>query len=152
MVFDPAWPPKTERKSYLVVAQKDERDCQSHQVGNRAAPLSLKKKRDFESLRNEGDVIHVTHWLMVVYRPNGLETSRVGWTLPRFVGTAVVRNRLKRWGRERVKVWDFDQWSQSLDLNFVFKKKATGFYRELSREDFGAAFFRAYEKISKKIS
>lgn len=103
-------------------------------------------------------MIHITHWLMVVYRPNGevgpkgQKISRVGWTLPRSVGTAVVRNRLKRWGRERVKVWDLDRWSKSLDLNFVFKKKATGFYQELSREDFGAAFFRAYEKISKKAS
>lgn len=127
-------------------------------MGNKTAPLSLKKKRDFENLRNEGDVLHITHWLMVVYRPNGengpdgRKVSRVGWTLPRSVGTAVVRNRLKRWGRERVKVWDVDQWSKSLDLNFVFKKKAAGFYQRLSREDFGTAFFRAYEKISKKVS
>ena len=112
----------------------------------------LKKKRDFESLRNEGHVIHVTHWLLVATKPNGIGVNQVGWTLPRFVGTAVVRNRLRRWGRERVKVWDFDEWSESLNLNFVFKKKAAGFYRELSREDFGAAFIRAYDKISQKHS
>ncbi len=94
--------------------------------------------------------MHVTHWLMVVYQSNEDGISRVGWTLPRYVGTAVVRNRMRRWGRERVKVWDFDQWSESFDLNFVFKKKAAGFYKELSREDFGSAFFRAYEKISKE--
>ena len=97
-------------------------------------------------------MIHVTHWLMVVTRPNEVGVARVGWTLPRFVGKAVLRNRLRRWGRERVKTWDFGKWPESLDFNFVFKKKAVGFYRELSREDFGAAFLRAYEKISKATS
>lgn len=89
---------------------------------------------------------------MISYRANDCGENRVGWTLPRFVGTAVVRNRLRRWGRERVKVWDFDQWPKSLDLNFVFKKKAAGYYKDLSREEFGAAFLRAYEKISRRLS
>jgi len=87
---------------------------------------------------------------MVVCRPNDSETCRVGWTLPKFVGPAVVRNRLRRWGRERVRVWDFDQWSESLDFNFVFKKKAADFYKNLSREDFGTAFIRAFEKVRRK--
>jgi len=87
---------------------------------------------------------------MVVCRPNDSEKCRVGWTLPKFVGPAVVRNRLRRWGRERVRVWDFDQWSESLDFNFVFKKKAADFYKNLSREDFGTAFIRAFEKVRRK--
>ncbi|NCN95643.1 MAG: ribonuclease P protein component [Bdellovibrionales bacterium] len=119
-------------------------------MGNRTRLLSIRKKRDFESLRSDGTVIHVTHWLMVVCRPNDSEKCRVGWTLPKFVGPAVVRNRLRRWGRERVRVWDFDQWSESLDFNFVFKKKAADFYKNLSREDFGTAFIRAFEKVRRK--
>jgi ribonuclease P protein component len=121
-------------------------------VASKPILLSLKKKRDFEALRNEGDVVHVTHWLMVSTKANKENVNRVGWTLPRYVGTAVVRNRLRRWGRERVKVWDFESWSESRDLNFVFRKKAPGFYQKLGREDFGAAFIRAYEKISQKAS
>lgn len=139
-----------EKKFYLVAEPRGAKGCLSLQVGSNKPPLSLKKKRDFENLKRQGEVLHVTHWLLVVFQPNGEKTSRVGWTLPRYVGPAVVRNRLRRWGRERVKVWDFDRWGQSFDLNFVFKKKAMGFYKELHREDFAIAIFKAYEKISRK--
>ena len=119
-------------------------------MGNSSVYIPLKKKRDFENLRNSGVVIHVTHWLMVVCLRNSVSENRVGWTLPKFVGNAVVRNRLRRWGRERVKVWDFAEFPKSLDLNFVFKKRAAGFYKTLDREEFGIAFSRAFEKVKNR--
>lgn len=71
----------------------------------------------------------------------------MGWTLPRFVGMAVVRNRLKRWGREQIKKWNTEDWPETLNLNFVFKRKQVGFYRDLSREEFNIVFEKAFNKL-----
>jgi len=38
-----------------------------------------------------------------MYTPNGTESTRVGLTVSRKVGNAVIRNRVKRWLREAIR-------------------------------------------------
>ena len=56
-------------------------------------------------------------------------------------GKAVVRNRLKRWGREFLN--DFKQ--KNIDINFIFKIKGPEFYKKLSHSEFDKTLQKAFK-------
>ncbi len=71
------------------------------------AALRLKKRREFLRIQGAGTKHHLRHFLVFVVppasRPNGESTAsptRLGVTVTRKVGGAVVRNRIKRYVRE----------------------------------------------------
>ena len=84
----------------------------SHTAGWRIAPMlrerRLKRPRDFAALRSHGRA-----WsgklLVLVARPNSLETSRVGLAVGKRVGKAVARNLVKRRLREVVRRIDLQE-------------------------------------------
>ncbi len=86
-----------------------------------------------------------SHWMLVSFSTNDLEQVRCGWTIPTYVGPAVVRNRLRRWGREyfRLNAKEF----LGLDLNMVFRRQEKKFYRDLDHEELDQVF----EKLRLKI-
>lgn len=100
---------------------------------------------DFETLREQGQFVHASHWLAVSYKSNDHGCLRWGWTLSRKVGSSVVRNRLRRWGREFLS--EFKE--TNLDINFIFKAKGSEFYKNLSREEFNRVFGRLFKSISR---
>jgi len=62
----------------------------------------LNRSADFERVRREGRSWH-HRLLFLSASPNGLERSRFGFIVSRRVGSAVVRNRVKRRLREVVR-------------------------------------------------
>jgi ribonuclease P protein component len=82
--------------------------------------------------------------LVLYYRANGLERSRVGFAVGRKVGKAVVRNRVRRRLREALRLWD--EVPGGLDLVVV----ARGASREASfqelQESLRALIKRAAER------
>lgn len=71
------------------------------------AALRLKKRREFLRIQGAGTKHHLRHFLVFVVppasRPTGEVTakpSKLGITVTRKVGGAVVRNRIKRYVRE----------------------------------------------------
>lgn len=65
--------------------------------------LRLRQRADIEALRRDGR--RLNHRLaLLVARPNGLETSRFGFSASRRVGRAHQRNRAKRLLREAVRL------------------------------------------------
>ncbi len=111
---------------------------------------SLAKRADFENLRETGQRIHVNSWLLA----NSLKTDsgemRIGWTIARQTGPAVVRNRLRRWGREYWRKWHARN-RHSLDLNLIFKRKEKGFYKALSHEEFDGALDKLVVKLERTL-
>ncbi|MBI3179871.1 MAG: ribonuclease P protein component [Deltaproteobacteria bacterium] len=63
------------------------------------APVTLKDRRDFVRVQSTGRRFRDKHLLLMV-APGNAGTSRVGITVSRKVGKAVVRNRVRRRLRE----------------------------------------------------
>lgn len=109
---------------------------------------SLSKRADFENLRASGHSFHVNSWLLVNSLKTDLGGMRLGWTIARQTGPAVVRNRLRRWGREYLRKWHAQN-RLSLDLNLIFKRKEKGFYKALSHKDFDGALEKLVAKLER---
>lgn len=76
---------------------------------------------------------------------------RCGWTLPRQVGSAIVRNRLKRWSRvyfrARLKAGE----TLPVDLNLVFRKTEGDFYKKLSYETFASVVDKGWRQLQARL-
>jgi ribonuclease P protein component len=64
--------------------------------------LRLRRKEDFDHLRRTGRVWRYPLLILSV-APNGLTHNRYGYVTSKQLGTAVVRNRIRRWLREAVR-------------------------------------------------
>lgn len=61
---------------------------------------------------------------------------RFGCTVSGKVGTAVVRNRLKRWTREYFRKVAANGFNSEYDFNLVFRPMQKGFYEKLLYREF----------------
>lgn len=76
----------------------------------------------------------------------------MGFTISAKIGGAVLRNRLKRWGREFLK----RQAPLCVDVNFVFlnTRSASGranIYKELKHEEFDRVLAKTWKIIGQRI-
>lgn len=116
---------------------------------NNLQVTTLKRRSDFESIRIDGRPIKINLWLVAFYKRSKFKVTRVGWTLPSYVGTAVVRNRIKRWIREYLRKFRFANEVQSVDLNVVFKRQKKNFYKSLKHEELNAALDSLFAKVQR---
>lgn len=88
-------------------------------------------------------------WITVYYRKSEHPHLRVGYTLPKFVGTAVTRNRIRRWCRESVRRWKekSEETASGLELSFVFRRKPPDFYKKIKHEELTAILEKILDKI-----
>lgn len=80
-----------------------------------------------------------------MHGPNQGQGFRIGFTITKKVGTAVRRNRLRRWGREALKrvLSSRLNWaSAQIDINFLFRPMPEDFYEKME--------FATYESVFKK--
>lgn len=66
-------------------------------------PTRLKKHRQFVCVANKGQKL-VSSGLILLYMPNETQYLRVGFTVTKKLGNAVVRNRIRRRLREVVRL------------------------------------------------
>lgn len=96
----------------------------------------LAKRREFLRVYESGRKLFSRHAVLFLAR-NDLGQSRLGITVTRKAGNAVVRNRLKRWTREVYRRWrePFGIDADSLDLVVNVKPgAATTSFEEFSRD------------------
>ena len=109
-------------------------------------PLNvLKHRREFLSIKEHGKSIKVNPWLLVAFHKNSQNQVRCGWTISKKVGSAVVRNRLKRWCREYFRT--VEQPDCSVDLNVIFLGRNKDFFKSLDHEDVDQALGRGWKRV-----
>ena len=98
------------------------------------AALRLRRRLDFLRVQGQGTKHHVRHFLVFVVRnptPSELPCARLGVTVTRKVGIAVVRNRIRRWVREAFRR-ERRRFAPGIDMVWVAKRSAaTGCYAEV---------------------
>src|SRR5688572_4305043 len=76
--------------------------------------MRLRRQADFDRV-HQSNVYAADETLVVRASSNGLEITRLGVSLSRKVGNAVVRNKWKRLVREAFRI-EQSSWPRSLDL------------------------------------
>jgi ribonuclease P protein component len=105
---------------------------------------SLKRKKDFRSLAAGGHKLRPAPWLIINYSLNDQELLRWGWTAGGKIGSAVLRNRMRRWCREFFKT----KKGFGVDINLVFlKQKSPEFYKELRHDELDRILEKAWNHI-----
>ena len=93
----------------------------------------LLRRTDFEKLSEDGHRID-SDYFVILYSRNGLGKLRLGVTVSKRVGCAVIRNRVKRLVRERFRLRKA-LFSDSYDVNVIAK----GGTSDLSSREIGGA-------------
>lgn len=115
-------------------------------------PLSvLKQRSQFLTLQKKGHKVRPCDWLLISFASNDVGVLRCGWTLPRYVGSAVIRNRLKRWSRVYFRSLIQDGDDIPIDINLVFRKAESDFYRKLDYESFSEVLDRGWQQVRRRM-
>lgn len=89
--------------------------------------------------------------MLLNFRKSPEGPLRFGVTASRKVGSAVVRNRLKRWCREYFRVFSKSERSFEAEINVIFKPIDQGFYKGLSHDEFLKALEKGLDHIRKSL-
>lgn len=112
----------------------------------------LTKRSDFLNLKINGYRVHPQPWMTLNFKKNELGILRCGWTVPRQVGIAVIRNRLKRWSREYFRSFAAkDTENVAIDINVVFRPFKDNFYKEIRKTEFNECLDKALRMVRKKL-
>lgn len=84
----------------------------------------LREGRDFARLRREGRVFH-HRWLTLSIAPNTLPNNRYGFITGKYLGKAVIRNRVRRLLREATRQLH-SQLQPGHDIVFIARQPLVG--------------------------
>ncbi|MGM0451534.1 MAG: ribonuclease P protein component [Thermodesulfobacteriota bacterium] len=101
----------------------------------------LRKRSEFVALSRQGRSVS-DRYFVVAFRPNDLDRSRIGITVTRKTGNAVVRNRIKRIVREFYR-FNKHRIKGHWDINVIARKAAVG----LPTADAFASLGRLFDRI-----
>ncbi len=107
----------------------------------------LKRRSDYLRVQSKGRSYPTSHFIVLV-KPNGLPHPRLGVTVSRKVGNAVVRNRIKRLIREAFRQAK-GEFPKGHDVVVIAKGNAAGVtYHQVEREL--GDFCRRWESRSRR--
>lgn len=91
--------------------------------------------------------MRLTGWLLLNVAENNLNCVRIGFTIPKKVGNAVVRNRLRRVFREKIRelleLSHGKRKARNLDINLIFlPAREADFFKHAKAKDFAVVFAR----------
>lgn len=117
-------------------------------MGNKKPFDKIQRNSDFLRLKSDGFRYWATAWLLFNHIETG-EKTRLGITASRKVGSAVIRNKLKRWSREIARSYIIEGDIFHGDINVIFKPMPKDFYKELEYQVFKEAFSKGWKRIRK---
>lgn len=118
-------------------------------VSSKSIVKTIRLSADFKKLSRARRRVSLTPWLFAKVSPN-LDETRVGWSVPRSVGGAVVRNRLKRWIRDFLKRNSESANAARHDISLVFSCKPGADLKGLSRKELDFELERLFKILSKR--
>ena len=104
------------------------------------------KRADFVQLSKTGHKIHNRHFT-VLFRTGAGDQTRLGVTVTKKVGNAVIRNRIKRLSREMFRK-NRQKMTGVRELNIIAKKAAA----ELPTQQYFFSLGSIFDSISRKYS
>jgi len=101
----------------------------------------LRRESEFKAVYNEGAKV-VDQLVVLFYRPNGLDITRLGLAVSRRLGKPVVRNRIKRLLREffRLNRW---RMQPGIDIVLVARRGMIGLKYQQVAQQLEGVFLRA---------
>ena len=94
-------------------------------------PFRLKKRKDFRRVFRAGTSVANRQFVLYTYKRIDEEIPRIGISISRKIGKAVVRNRIKRLIKEVVRHWT-DQIHPQMDLILIVRNPVVGLeYKEV---------------------
>lgn len=86
------------------------------------------------------------------FKENDLGVLRYGWTISTKVGSAVIRNKIKRWCREYFRTAVSDGFHPELDVNVVLRPMPKDFYKKISHDEFVRVLEKGFRSLERKSS
>ena len=109
--------------------------------------ISLKKRQDFKKVYGQGK--YAADNLFAAYAlANDLQQNRIGITVSKKVGNAVVRNRVKRWVKESYRLLHI---GQAYDFVIVARPPAGELLGKGAFFQVDKSVRRLFERLSKKL-
>ncbi len=118
-------------------------------VENRQKLDVLRRRCDFLKLREEGHKSFLSSWMFINIKENEIGKLRCGWTIPKKVGNAVLRNKMKRWCRAYLRQRLTEEKTPRVDINFVMRARDKEFYRNLNYNEFAICMDKAWRLATK---
>ncbi|MDG0814932.1 ribonuclease P protein component [Bdellovibrio svalbardensis] len=116
-----------------------------------SSPLIIKRSSEFLALKQSGKRHWPTKWLLLNFQKNSVGQLRFGVTASRKVGSAVVRNKLKRWSREYFRESLKAGNPLEADINLIFRPMEENFYKGLPHGEFVQALERGIQVVRKNL-
>ena len=92
----------------------------------------LRNTREFSKVYKTGKSI-ADRYLVLYYRKNGLDYNRIGFSVSKKVGKAVIRNRIKRLLKESFRL-NFDDYNKGYDFVFIARVSSNKIgYKEINK-------------------
>jgi ribonuclease P protein component len=109
----------------------------------------LVRKSDFERLKKYGIKAQNNPWLILKALPSRDGHSKFGWTIPAQAGSAVTRNKIKRWCRDYFRSRNLSEMTTVLDINVIVLglRKDPGFLKQMGHDEFKENLARTFDKI-----
>lgn len=112
----------------------------------------LTRKLEFQNLSKNGSRVYGGSNIIANFLENDFGHLRCGWTIPKYVGNAVVRNRIRRWCREFFRSNLNSGWNPPIDMNVIIRKREKDFYKSLEFSEFEKSLSSLVRKIEKRRS
>ena len=125
--------------------------CCMHKTALFTKMVSVKKKQDFKKVYSQGQ--YAADDLFVVYAlANNLQQNRIGITVSKKVGCAVVRNRVKRWVKESYRLLTLPSSDgQAYDFVVVARVPSGQLIGKGSFQKIDQSVKRLFERLGKKL-
>jgi len=122
--------------------------CCLHKTSLPQKLISLKKKQDFKKVYSQGK--YVADYLFVAYAlANDVQHNRIGITVSKKVGCAVVRNRVKRWVKESYRLLTID--GQAYDFVIIARSPSGQLIGKGAFHQINKSMNSLFERLSKKV-